>query len=577
MSYSIQSHKINEFLEMIGSGDVQLAEFQRKWVWDDKKVTKLLTSVLKGYPIGTLMLLQIGSKRFKARPLHGTSVVNEPQFLIIDGQQRATTLYQNCISSDPILVNKKNKVEYRKYFIDVSKLGIGSLDEAICSIQFTESGDPIDCDFNPSDLEDLTKKLWLPVCQVLNPRKWLDKAETIHVDHPGIFLLEKTYLSRFTRDLHAYHIDGRTDLERVSEIYQSLNTSGEPLATFDLLIAKHAVDDLNLYELWFGPDAQPESGVKARILRHSKDLKHIADPKYFSLGIHKLSKFLSNDTAPWKEIDVSANQYREYSELLVEGYQGAFQFLRNQGFTNEAVSPQAALIHQLAVIYSVMKHRNWLPEETGQYEKLTKWFWRIFLSESYDKHVESRVVSETDELHNYLFNGGDLPSLSRVASVSIDDVIQANKNNMAITRGVCALIAKAGAMDFGGMTPIKDLPKIEIHHVFPKKWCQDNGFKSQMYDSIVNKTPIAPRPNKRIGYKSPHDYFKYLDKQCSEASPLEDSLKLHGIPVSEGTDNNFSGFFLKRLPTVLALISAETDFVFDVSNLGWSDIESRYA
>ena len=43
-----------------GTGELQLPDFQRDFIWDDEHVTSLLASISLSYPIGSVMLLQAG-------------------------------------------------------------------------------------------------------------------------------------------------------------------------------------------------------------------------------------------------------------------------------------------------------------------------------------------------------------------------------------------------------------------------------------------------------------------------------------------------------------------------------------
>ena len=94
---------LHDLLRRANSGKLQLPDFQRSWVWDDDRIRSLLASVSVSFPIGAVMLLETGGQhiRFKPRPLTGTheqlrTIV--PETLILDGQQRLTSLYQALMS-----------------------------------------------------------------------------------------------------------------------------------------------------------------------------------------------------------------------------------------------------------------------------------------------------------------------------------------------------------------------------------------------------------------------------------------------------------------------------------------------
>lgn len=97
---AVESHdkKLSELLTWVGQGKAQLPEFQRSWVWDDTKICKLIESITSGFPMGAAMFLEGhgDSVRFKCRRFTGVKCTEDvsPDWLVLDGQQRLTTLYQ---------------------------------------------------------------------------------------------------------------------------------------------------------------------------------------------------------------------------------------------------------------------------------------------------------------------------------------------------------------------------------------------------------------------------------------------------------------------------------------------------
>ena len=94
---------LQEILSSVGKGETQLPDFQRGWVWDDEHIKSLIASLSLSFPIGTVMTLDTGSAdiTFKPRPIEGTDdqlQQVEPETLILDGQQRLTSLFQSLRS-----------------------------------------------------------------------------------------------------------------------------------------------------------------------------------------------------------------------------------------------------------------------------------------------------------------------------------------------------------------------------------------------------------------------------------------------------------------------------------------------
>ena len=91
--YIITEFTINHLIEKIDSGELGLPELQRPFIWSDSKVRDLFDSMMRGYPIGYLMLWEspvLDKKKFIGVDTHSNG---EPRDVIIDGQQRLTSLY----------------------------------------------------------------------------------------------------------------------------------------------------------------------------------------------------------------------------------------------------------------------------------------------------------------------------------------------------------------------------------------------------------------------------------------------------------------------------------------------------
>ena len=88
---------LSSLLGDIKTGKIQLPDFQRGWVWEDERIRGILASVSRSFPIGALMTLETGGDaKFHPRPVEGVSLPDavEPDVLVLDGQQRLTSLFQ---------------------------------------------------------------------------------------------------------------------------------------------------------------------------------------------------------------------------------------------------------------------------------------------------------------------------------------------------------------------------------------------------------------------------------------------------------------------------------------------------
>ena len=145
MAVKSNDTNLSELLKTVGNGKSQLPDFQRSWVWDDTRICKLIESLTSGFPMGAAMFLDYGADsdvKFKYRLFEGVDKQYEsivPESLVLDGQQRLTTLYQVFMSQAPVVTrtdtDKETKIE-RYYYIDISKAVDPEVDrlDAIISI-----------------------------------------------------------------------------------------------------------------------------------------------------------------------------------------------------------------------------------------------------------------------------------------------------------------------------------------------------------------------------------------------------------------------------------------------------------
>src|SRR5271167_3578863 len=122
-------------------GILQLPDFQRSWVWDEDRIKSLIASVSRAFPVGALMTLVTGGEvNFKPRPIEGAPSATKAiaaQSLLLDGQQRMTSLYQVTLRDKVVetVTPKKKKVK-RWFYIDIREAldPSGDREEAIVGV-----------------------------------------------------------------------------------------------------------------------------------------------------------------------------------------------------------------------------------------------------------------------------------------------------------------------------------------------------------------------------------------------------------------------------------------------------------
>ena len=151
---------LKDILRSIDEGKLQLPDFQRDYVWGDEDVSSLIASIAKGFPVGALLTLETGGEvEFKPRLLAGVPVApRKPDELLLDGQQRMTSLYQAMYSSAPVRTLSPRGTELQRfYYLDIQRAVASSaaFDESILGVP---SDKIVRTNFGKTILRDLSTR-----------------------------------------------------------------------------------------------------------------------------------------------------------------------------------------------------------------------------------------------------------------------------------------------------------------------------------------------------------------------------------------------------------------------------------
>jgi uncharacterized protein with ParB-like and HNH nuclease domain len=115
--------ELKELLGQVHKGEAALPDFPRDFVWEPRATQELIVSIACNYPAGSLLRIRNTQRLFAYREFQGAAQLagHGPIFLVLDGQQRLTSLYQAFYG-----------VGEHRYFIDLRRLLDGAdFEEAI--------------------------------------------------------------------------------------------------------------------------------------------------------------------------------------------------------------------------------------------------------------------------------------------------------------------------------------------------------------------------------------------------------------------------------------------------------------
>ena len=557
-----------DLLKSIKEGKTQLPDFQRGWVWDDEHIRSLLASISLSYPIGAVMMLQTGNDevRFKPRLVEGVILQNppEPERLILDGQQRLTSLFQSLVSEQPVVTRDSRGKEIKRwYYLDINKALDPTIDreEAIVSLPEDKKirnfrGEIIE---DYSTIEKECKAELLPLSLVFDfsaLTNW--QMHYFQIDANAMRermskwneLLQQV-IQRFQQyQVPLILLRKENPKEAVCQVFEKVNTGGVSLTAFELLTATYAAEDFNLRQDW---------SSRLKRIRKFKVLESVENTDFLQtvtlLATYSRKKQNPDVAVSCKRKDVlrlPLSDYQTWAEVATQGFEKAAKFLYSQKIFSARDLPYRTQLVPLAAIFSVLGD---LADNDGVRSKLAQWYWCGVLGELYGSAVETRFARDLQEVLAWI-DGVGTPSTVQDANFSPSRLLTLRTRNSAAYKGISALLLREGALDFRSGETI-DLQmyfdeRIDIHHIFPRAYCQERGIDSRKCDCIVNKTPLSAKTNRMIGGKPPSAYLERLQKTAGITEErMKEILNSHVINYEAMKLNDFETFFNLRYNALL--------------------------
>ena len=574
--------ELGKLLDEIIAGKIQLPDFQRGWVWDDEHIRSLMVSIARSFPIGAVMLLESGGEaRFQVRPVEGVSLPADRQAerLILDGQQRLTSLTQVLKLREAVSTRDEKKREIRRhYYFDIEKAlgGTDSLEDSVLAvsedrIQRANFGRDIVLDLSTTEKE--FDAFCFPCNQVFDANPWMYGLMQHRRDRVQEFMrFSQEILEPFRRYLvPVIELKKETTKEAVCLVFEKVNTGGVQLSVFELVTASYAADGFNLRRDWFG-----EGGSKGRraglagkpLLKDTAEtdflqgvsLLHTHERQRDDLRAGKTGKEVTGVSAKREHIlAMPLDAYRKWADRLTKGFVEADQFLRHLGFHHPNFLPYRAQVIPLAATLTHIGDR-WLEPQVQ--DKLKRWYWCGVFGELYGSASETRIALDLQQLLRWI----DDPAASNPVTVDAAGFQPTRLETMrsrtsAAYRGLYVLLQQQGAADFFWKARMLDIDRnekgIDIHHIFPRQWCEAHVVPPSVYNSIVNKTAISYKANRKIGGNAPSAYLDQIQRDKAvqlEPAAMDAILRTHIIDPSHLRADDFEEFFRRRKADLLNLI-----------------------
>jgi len=491
--------KISNILAQIDLGTIALPKFQRGYVWNREQVRGLMNSLYRKFPIGSLLVWIVQSDEVFTRgdgPIT-PGVVN----LLLDGQQRITSLYGIVRGKPPIFFDGDEKVITGLYFHLENEL-----------FEF----------YQPVKMKD--DPFWINVTDVMQ-----EGAASIFMKLSAKVDVQSKmdqYLKRLIAidqikeiELHNEKITGQDKtVDIVVEIFNKVNSGGTKLSKGDLALAKICAS-------W--PEARDE--MKNRL------------QKWESAGFDfTLEWFLRNINA----ILTGEALFSALKDVNTTTFKnGLLEAEKKIDSLLNLISSRLGLDHNrvlggrgaLPVLSKYLSEHGTSQLDHKERDKLLYWYVHTSLWGRYAGSTESvlrqdlLLIQEKEGaldrlIENLRKNRGDL-------TVHEQDVSGWSKGARFYPL-IYLLTRVCGSKDWGTGVDLSSymlgkLSSLQVHHIFPKAYLYEKDYERRDVNAIANFTFQTQETNLWIGKRAPEEYFEEVEKNHPGA------LTSHWIPMDK--------------------------------------------
>lgn len=558
MTYDgVSTKSLQTLLNEIHSEALGLPDFQRSYVWAPDDTVNLIASIARRYPAGSILTVgnaqnYFATRKFESAPDSGLA----PSYLVLDGQQRLTSLYQALFGCGGYI-----------YYVDIKSFldGKDLADGEVIKFQkeTKKVGSKTFREVMETDFSYHAVNKIMPLAVIFGPgknfHKWLNKFNKALPEEEREEFSSKmeSVDADFISEIEKYMfpvvaLDATTPIAALCTIFETLNRRGVKLTTFELLTARFWKDGLNLRTLW-------ETALEDYPELIDYDVEPYQVIQSISMITYPSASCKREDVLNLKATDITKN-WKSALESMVYGLKVLNEDCK---ILNSKWLPTSGMLGPLAAVLAIGES---LPKALKgvRRSQVVRWLWCSIFSQRYEAAANTRGEKDVNEMRTWF---GDASKVPEAISQFIFDPqsLRFVSGKNSVYKGVICLTMKTngGSLDFvtGAVIPNQMVTSGEVddHHIFPKKYLMDTQKLSDktLINCVLNRTLIDRETNKSISAKAPSVYIKSL-KVTNVAQVLESHLIPHGSGSPLATDD-YEAFLEKRTELVFAKIKEVTE------------------
>lgn len=580
--YRDTGYSLTHLIEDIKHGNIALPDIQRPFVWSSSKTRDLFDSMYRGFPVGTLMLWETGAE-VGTRQVGGGDAEKVPKLLIVDGQQRLTSLFA-VITGRPVLTKTFEERRIR--------IAFRPLDE---TFEVTDAA----IERSPEFIPDITS-LW-DAGYKSTLRKFITRLSETRgepLDHDEEDLLEER-VDR-VRDLRDFRfqvieLGVSASEEQVAEIFVRTNSEGVKLNQADFILtlmsvhwekgrrqleefAREAVDPKVTGSSSKNPfiDPSPDQLLRAGVglaFRRGR-LQHV----YSILRGKDLET--GNVSAERREEQFDRLRLAQDEVVNLTNWHEFLKTISHAGFrSRKMVTSENALVY--TYILWLIGRRDFGIDLKTLRAVIARWFFMAHTTGRYTSSPESQIESDLGRIGDLAPGDGAAfcAELDRIVRANFTgdywDITLPNRLDTSSSRSpvLYAYWAALNLLDaellFSDLRiralldPGVSAPRsIERHHLFPKAFLGAQGIKgTRVVNAIGNMAFLDWPENAKISADDPLVYWPEMVGRLGAARTKQQSY-WHALPVGwEQLD--YQTFLDRRRPLLAKVVRDGFDKLWD--------------
>lgn len=536
--------KVEDLLSDVKNGRIGLPDLQRPFVWKDSKVRDLLDSMMKGYPIGYIMLWASPEDYENANHIGKNDKIYKcPESFVIDGQQRLTALLAAMYG---IAIRDKNYKE-RQIRISFNPL---TREFAVWSQAYARDPEWISAisDVFAANLEYNTSKFRKNYIRVLNEVRIKNGKQELTEDQED--LVEQNIndlLNLGIYSLPTLRISAKADEESVADIFVRVNSGGQNLTEKNFIETLLAVYDNSVHEKIskFCADSRiPADGTPynrilkidpAHLIRMSVGIGfRRARLRYAYMLLRGKNLKTGEITENVREENLS--KFKESLDIVMNlnNWHAFINLFAAAGYlSDKLVSSTNAVVYSY-ILYLIGKYDFNVPSVDLQ-KIISKWIFMSTITGFYTTSPETeaekqfadlREIHTADEFVSYLDGVISNKFTDDYFEYSLPAELNSSSANSPAWYGYIAAINVLGTPLLFSTTPQVQcfLPgasgsknAIDKHHIYPKNYLTKIGYENDRdRNQIANFTYLDYVTNIDISDAPPQDYVERYKEKLGE-------------------------------------------------------------